>query len=362
MQLLEEFLVSAGLPVADLTGPPAPSRDVAGAAVLLGALAGPAEARAAQGVAASPCPDVPDLAVVVFTAGSGTARDARDVPALARGDGTAPGPWVASWSAAEHAAAVESVRRSIEAGDVYQVNVVGHWSRPFEDTADWVAQRLGALRDTPYAGAVGGAGWSVVSASPELFLDVREGYARTRPIKGTVPREPDRTADGEAAGRLRASAKDQAEHIMIVDLERNDLGRVARSGGVKVSRLYGVDPLAGMWHGVSEVAAHLQPGVGLAALLDATFPGGSVTGAPKLAALREIGRLEPVGRGPAMGALGWVAADGSTTLGLTIRTFALAAGMAHVWAGGGVTWGSDPDAEVAEAGAKLAPLIRLLDA
>jgi para-aminobenzoate synthetase component 1 len=254
---------------------------------------------------------------------------------------------------------VEEVRRSIAAGDVYQVNLVGHRSAPFAGSVDQAAASLAALPGTPYAGGVAGDGWAVVSASPELFLSVGAGSAVTRPIKGTLPRTVAAEDEG-AAHTLRASTKDRAEHVMIVDLERNDLGRVARPGGVKVSRLYGVDPLAGMWHAVSEVTARLRPGVGVAELLTAAFPGGSVTGAPKLAALRDIGRLEPVGRGPAMGALGWVAPDGSMTLGLTIRTFAVAAGRIHAWAGGGITWGSDPAAEVAEAEAKLDPLLAAL--
>jgi para-aminobenzoate synthetase component 1 len=156
------------------------------------------------------------------------------------------------------------------------------------------------------------------------------------------------------------SAKDRAEHVMIVDLERNDLARVCRAGSVSVPTLYDVRPLAGVWHAESTVVGELRSGVGLAELLAATFPGGSVTGAPKIAAIDLVDRIEPVGRGPSMGALGWVGADGAVRLGLTIRTFAVSGGAIHLWTGGGITWGSVPAAEVAEAHAKAAPLLAAL--
>jgi para-aminobenzoate synthetase component 1 len=142
---------------------------------------------------------------------------------------------------------------------------------------------------------------------------------------------------------------------MIVDLERNDLAHVARTGSVRVEELFGLRRWCDLWQAESTVTADLAPGVGLAALLRAVAPGGSVTGAPKLSALAEIARLEPVGRGASMGALGWVGHDG-IRLGLSIRTVAADATHLHLWAGGGITWSSDPDAEVAEAAAKAAPL------
>jgi para-aminobenzoate synthetase component 1 len=147
---------------------------------------------------------------------------------------------------------------------------------------------------------------------------------------------------------------------MIVDLERNDLGRVATVGTVTVPVLYDVLPRAGVWHAESTVEARLRPGTTLDQLLAATFPGGSVTGAPKRAAVELVHSLEPVGRGPSMGALGWITPSGKIDLGLTIRTFAVAGGRIHLWTGGGVTWGSDPAAEHAEAEAKAAPLLKAL--
>ncbi len=142
---------------------------------------------------------------------------------------------------------------------------------------------------------------------------------------------------------------------MIVDLSRNDLSRVALTGTVRVDELYGIRPWSGLWQAESVVSAALRPGTGLAEVLRAVCPGGSVTGAPKHAALGRIAELEPVGRGPSMGALGWLTADG-LDLGLTIRTVAADGQRLHLWAGGGITWSSDPWDEVAEAAAKAAPL------
>jgi para-aminobenzoate synthetase component 1 len=146
---------------------------------------------------------------------------------------------------------------------------------------------------------------------------------------------------------------------MIVDLERNDLARVAVTGTVRVDELYAIRRWCGLWQAESVVSADLADGVGLADVLRAMCPGGSVTGAPKLAALDVIAGLEPVGRGPSMGAYGWVTRR-RIDLGLTIRTVAVDAERVHVWAGGGITWGSDPKAEVAEAAAKAAPLCAAL--
>ena len=145
---------------------------------------------------------------------------------------------------------------------------------------------------------------------------------------------------------------------MIVDLERNDLSRVCVHGSVRWPELMAVRPMAGVEHMVSTVEGTLRPGVGLAELLAATFPGGSVTGAPKIAAVDLIAALEPVGRGASMGALGRVHGNGDLELALTIRTFAIAGGRIHLWVGGGIVWDSDPAAEVEESWTKAAPVAR----
>jgi para-aminobenzoate synthetase component 1 len=306
-----------------------------GAAVLAGAVAG----------APSPAPAVPDLVAVGYRH-----VPARPVPTL--DNSPKPwrmGPWRDSWTASEHADAVSRVREAIAAGDVYQVNVVGHASAPYAGDPLPALRRVAALPGAAYPGVLAGTGWAVACASPETLVAVADGRAVTRPVKGTRP--------ATAAGRreLLASAKERAEHVMIVDLSRNDLGRLAATGSVRVDQLYALRQWCDLWQAESTVSARLAPGVGLADLLRALCPGGSVTGAPKLAALDAIAALEPVGRGPSMGALGWIGPD-RVDLGLTIRTVAADPERVHLWAGGGITWGSEPAAEVAEAAAKSAPI------
>ncbi|GAA4449030.1 hypothetical protein GCM10023170_032750 [Phytohabitans houttuyneae] len=265
------------------------------------------------------------------------------------GGGWQLGRWRSSWTPAAHADAVRAVRGAIARGDVYQVNVVGHAAAPYFGDPLPALRRLAGLRGARYAGVLTGAGWAIGCASPETLVEVSGGRVVTRPIKGT------RAATAAGRRELLESAKERAEHIMIVDLERNDLARIARTGSVRVDDLYAIRRWCDLWQAESTVSAEPAPGLGLADLLRAVCPGGSVTGAPKLAALGEIAALEPVGRGASMGALGWVGHD-RIDLGLTIRTAAADGERLHLWAGGGITWGSDPEAEVDEAAAKAAPL------
>jgi para-aminobenzoate synthetase component 1 len=298
-------------------------------------------------VTPSPAPAVPDLVAVVYAHGDQS-------PPAPPADRATVGYWTPSWQPAEHAAAVGEVRAAIARGDVYVVNLVGHASAAFTGDPGPALARVAALPGARYGGVLRGRRWWVATASPETLVAVSGGRAVTRPIKGTRPA----TAEGRA--ELLASAKERAEHVMIVDLERNDLGRVAEVGSVRVDELFAIRRWSGLWQAESTVSARLAPGVGLAELLGAIWPGGSVTGAPKLAAIGVAAGLEPVGRGPSMGACGWIGHDGdgrlAVDLGLTIRTVAVADGRAHLWAGGGIVWDSDPAAEVAEAAAKAAPI------
>ncbi len=261
------------------------------------------------------------------------------------------GGWEQTWSASEYATAVERVREAIARGDVYQVNLVQHLSAPFSGDSLALSRALARLKPL-HPDPLVGEGWAVVSASPELFLARRGRRVWTMPIKGTRPA-------GEAA-ELLESEKDAAEHVMIVDLERNDLSRVCVAGTVRWPKLMATRELAGVEHMVSTVEGTLRDGVGLAEILEATFPGGSVTGAPKIAAVDLIAELEPVGRGASMGALGRVYGNGDLELALTIRTFAVAEGRIHLWVGGGVVWDSEPAAEVAESWLKARPLLEAI--
>ena len=277
-----------------------------------------------------------------------TDRSAPDGPAALAG-GWALGPWTPSWTRAEHAAAVEAVRAAIGRGDVYQVNVVGHAKAAYTGDPRPALHRVAALPGARYGGVLEGDGWALATASPETLVEVRGGRVITRPIKGT------RAATDQGRRELLASAKERAEHVMIVDLERNDLSRLPGLGPVTVDELFAVRRWADLWQAESVVSAPIETGIDLAGLLRAVCPGGSVTGAPKLAALSEIARLEPVGRGVSMGAVGWVGPD-HLDLGLSIRTVAADGAHLHAWAGGGITWDSDPTAEVDEAAAKAAPI------
>jgi para-aminobenzoate synthetase component I len=256
--------------------------------------------------------------------------------------------WETTWDVGEYAAAVEAVRAAIARGDVYQVALVQHLSAAFRGDPAGLAQALRYLRPRAPRPLLGD-GWAIVSASPELFLARRGDRVWTMPIKGTRP--------AGSSDDLRSSEKDAAEHVMIVDLERNDLSRVCKPGTVRWPELMGEHDLAGVTQLVSTVEGQLRPGVGFAELLGALFPGGSVTGCPKISAVDHIALLEPVGRGASMGALGAVQPNGDLELALTIRTFAVAEGRIHLWVGGGIVWDSDPDAEIEESWVKARPLL-----
>lgn len=308
---------------------------VCGVAVLVSGAAGAVMAGGATG-APTPVPAVPDLALVAYVHG----RRADRAPG-----GFTVGEWRRSWSGADHAKAVVAVQEAIGRGQVYVANVVGHRSAPWSGDPAGIAAAVASIPGAAWGGVLSGEDWLIASGSPEAFLTVAGSRAAAYPIKGTAPATP----EGRAA--LLGSVKERAEHVMVVDLERNDLARIAVPGTVAVERLFALATWDRLWQAESTVVCDLEPGTGLADLLRAMCPPGSVTGTPKLAMLDLASGLEPVGRGPAMGAFGYVRA-GRVDLGVTIRTVALDARRAHLWAGGGITWRSDPDAEVAEADAK----------
>jgi para-aminobenzoate synthetase component 1 len=293
--------------------------------------------------------------VADFEGGLTCARFADVRPASlpdARWQGPDRSAWVSSMSSDDYVTAVERVRGEIAAGEVYQVNVCRVLSAPAAMDADVVglAGALASGNPAPYAGVVRlpAAGVQVVTASPELFLRRHGDLVESGPIKGTARTE---------AGLL---AKDHAENVMIVDLVRNDLGRIAAIGSVEVPELCTVEEHPGLVHLVSTVRARLRPDVGWAGLLTATFPPGSVTGAPKSSALRLIGELEPVPRGPYCGAVGWVDADRrEACLAVGIRTFWLRSGTLSFGTGAGITWRSDPQQEWDETELKAARLLAL---
>jgi len=255
------------------------------------------------------------------------------------------GSWERTWDDDGYGSAIGAVRAAIARGDVYQVNLVQHLAAAFDGDPAGLAPALMPLRPLqgrPFLGD----GWAIVSASPERFLKRRGQKLVTLPIKGTRPAGVDVEAE-----------KDAAEHMMIVDLERNDLSRVCEPGSIRWPELMVQRSLAGVTHLVSTVEGRLRDDVSLSEILSATFPGGSVTGAPKIAALDLIAALEPAGRGASMGALGVVFPNGDLDLALTIRTFAVADGRIHLWVGGGIVWDSEPEAEIEESWVKARPLL-----
>ena len=263
------------------------------------------------------------------------------------------GPPTTGWrSSLDHdafTAGVREIRETIAAGGVYQVNLTRRLSAPLPRDADVLAlgTALAGGNPAPHAAVVRLPGLDVASASPERFLRRSGRVVESQPIKGT-------------SATAEFLEKDRAENVMIVDLVRNDLGRVCEWGSVTVPALCAVEPHPGLFHLVSTVRGELRDGVGWPELLDATFPPGSVTGAPKLAAMAMIDRLEPVPRGPYCGAVGWVDADRREgDLNVAIRTFWFDDGELHFGTGGGVTWGSDPEGEWEETELKARRLLRV---
>lgn len=263
--------------------------------------------------------------------------------------------WTTSLDRTTFCKGIESIRDAIAAGDVYQVNLTRRLSAPLPGSGvlgstDVAAlgAALGAGNPAPYAAVVRvpSAGCHVASASPERFVRRDGEVVTSSPIKGTA---------ADPSGFL---PKDRAENVMIVDLVRNDLGRICDWGTVEVPALCAVEPHPGLYHLVSTVRGHLRPDVGWPELIAATFPPGSVTGAPKLAALDIIRQLEPVPRGVYCGAVGWVDAGARQgDLNVAIRTFWVEDGHLHLGTGGGITWGSTPEGEWAETELKARRLL-----
>ena len=256
------------------------------------------------------------------------------------------GPLVPEAAPERHLAAVRRVLDYIRAGDVYQANLARRLRAEIRVPGDPV-ELYARLPPAPFGAVLETAASALVSNSPELFLRVAGRRVETRPIKGT-------RAAGVAPAVLRADEKERAEHLMIVDLLRNDLGRVAEIGSVTVEDFCRVVTLPTLHHLVSTVAARLRPEAALADLLRATFPGGSITGAPKVRAMEIIEELEPVARGPYTGALGYVDWDGGMSLSIIIRTAELRADALFLSVGGGIVADSDPARELEETGEKAA--------
>lgn len=264
----------------------------------------------------------------------------------------AAGPLRRGFDRAGYEAAVRRVLAYIAAGDVFQVNLSQRFAVPAREPAWALYRRLRARAPAPFAAYLELAAGTLVAASPERFLARRGEIVETRPIKGTRPRGATPAEDAALAAALWASAKDDAELRMIVDVARNDLGRVARLGTVRVPEVRRLEAHATVFHTVARVEAEVPRSVGLAGLLAATFPGASVTGAPKIRAMEILEELEPVRRGPYCGAFGYLDGAGRLDLAMAIRVLWVRRGWVSWQVGGGVVADSDPAAEYEETLAK----------
>ena len=285
-------------------------------------------------------------------------------PALPKLDWRISGAWRPEVPRARYE---EMVRRAIEyirAGDIFQANVTQRLlgRRPAGLDPFTLYRRLRSLSPAPFAAFVNTHGASILSASPERFVRLGAGGdVDTRPIKGTRPRGRGRRQDRDLAEALLASEKDRAENLMIVDLLRNDLSRVCRIGSVTVRELCALESFANVHHLVSEVRGRMALGAGAVDLLRAAFPGGSVTGAPKIRAIEIINELEPSRRGPYCGAIAWLGFDGAMEASIVIRTVVVKGEHVVAQAGGGIVADSKPADEYAESMDKAGALLQSLD-
>ena len=267
-------------------------------------------------------------------------------------------------SSASFANRIRQCVDAIHAGDLFQANLSQRFTapRPGHLSAFDLYRRLRGRTRAPFGGMLQHGALALLSGSPERFLSVdAQGHVETRPIKGTRARSSDPLKDAALAEALRRSDKDHAENLMIVDLLRNDLARSCQVGSVHVPALCQLESFATVHHLVSEVRGQLRPELHAVDLLRAAFPGGSITGAPKVKAMEVIAQLEPTQRGPYCGSLVWIGYDGAMDSNILIRTFLMESNRITLQTGGGITALSDPDSEVEESLIKAAALRRALE-
>ncbi len=258
--------------------------------------------------------------------------------------------------------AVASVRDYIRRGDIYQVNFTQQLKAPLSVPPYDVYRKLRTVNPAPFAAYFNLGDAHIVSSSPERFIQIQNGVVETRPIKGTRTKSLDPLEDARIQTALLNSEKDRSELLMIVDLERNDLGRVSKVGTVKVPELFKLETYETVHHLVAAVTGELRSDVNAVSCLKAVFPGGSITGAPKIRAMEVIDELEPTSRHLYTGAIGYIALNGDADFNIVIRTLLCQGGWAHLGIGGGVVWDSDPLAEYQESLDKGGALLEALNA
>ena len=280
--------------------------------------------------------------------------------ALPRDNFQVCGPITSNFTRASYEAAFAVIHDYLHAGDCYQVNLAQRYAACARGDALQAYLELRRLSPAPYSAFLNLPQAQILCVSPECFLHVREGNAETRPIKGTRPRMADALRDAQLANELQHSGKDRAENLMIVDLLRNDLSKSCRPGSVQVRKLFAVESFAHVHHLVSTVTGRLAAGQDALALLRNCFPGGSVTGAPKLRAMQIIEQLEPHRRGVYCGAIGYVGYDGNMDSNIAIRTLVYSGDEIRFWVGGGIVADSAAAAEFQETLDKAVGVLELL--
>ncbi len=263
--------------------------------------------------------------------------------------------WKSNFTRPDYETAVQKIVDYILAGDIFQANITQCFSADIPKGFDGFAfyRRLREMNPATFAAYLDYGDVQIVSSSPERLVEIENRVAEARPIKGTRRRDTDEARDAELIVELQASRKDRAENVMIVDLLRNDLSRIAKPGTVKVPVLCGLESYANVHHLVSVVQGDLRDGIDLIDVLVAVFPGGSITGAPKIRAMEIIAELEQQSRGVYCGAIGYLGFNGACDLNIAIRTALFAGGKAHVAGGGGITARSQPAAEYEESLTKI---------
>ncbi|SMF97143.1 para-aminobenzoate synthetase component 1 [Methylomagnum ishizawai] len=268
---------------------------------------------------------------------------------------------VSNLDRARYGRAFDRIQHYIREGDCYQVNLTQRFSAYCSGNPWSAYQLLRPYNPAPFSAYLNYPQVQVLSSSPERFLKVERGRVETKPIKGTRPRSPHPRIDAAHAQELRDSLKDRAENLMIVDLLRNDIGKCCAPGSVHVPKLFEIESYATVHHLVSTVRGHLAEGQDALDLLRGCFPGGSITGAPKIRAMEIIEELEPHRRGVYCGSIGYIGFDGDMDTNIAIRTFAHSDHTIRFWAGGGIVADSDPELEYQECYHKAAALLNLLD-
>lgn len=256
--------------------------------------------------------------------------------------------------------AIQDVKAYIRSGDIYQANMTRRFQTKLRDHPIELYKKLRDINPAPFASYIDFGEGHIVSSSPERFISLREGIIETRPIKGTCPRGKTEEEDQANYEALSQSEKDRSELLMIVDLERNDLSKIAKVGTVKVPELFVIEKYATVFHLVATVRAELEEGTDPIDCLKATFPGGSITGAPKIRAMEIIDELEPTQRNLYTGSIGYIGFNGDMDLNIVIRTIVCKDDKAYFQVGGGIVWDSDPEGEYQESMDKAKALMEAL--